>query len=136
MVCTVSIQARASLRSLKTGSRDPHSIGHDRVNSVYVDRSGTVWAATFRGLDKFNPRDGTFTSYDSRSGLPTDTVLGILEDENGYLWVSTPDGLSRFDPRTETCTNYHTSDGLLTDLFSVPVVADEEPRRRDVFWIL
>ena len=109
--------------------RDPHSLGHDRVNSVYVDRSGTVWAATFQGLEKFNPRDGTFTSYDSRSGLPTDSVLGILEDEKGYLWVSTRDGLSKFDPRAETCTNYHTSDGLLTDLFSVPVVATEEPER-------
>ena len=108
-------------------SRDPDNIGHNRVNSVHVDRSGTVWAATFRGLDKFNPRDGTFTSYDSRSGLPTDTVLGILEDENGYFWVSTPDGLSRFDPRTETCTNYHTSDGLVTDLFSAPVVATRGP---------
>ena len=86
-----------------------------------------MWAATFRGLAKFNPRDGTFTSYDSRSGLPTDTVLGILEDENGYLWVSTQDGLSRFDPRTQTCTNYHTSDGLLTDLFSEPVVATRSP---------
>ncbi|HWZ84047.1 MAG TPA: two-component regulator propeller domain-containing protein, partial [Terriglobales bacterium] len=103
--------------------RDPNSIGHDRVNSVYADHSGTLWAATFRGLDKVNPRDGTFKSYDSRSGLPSNTALGILEDENGYLWVSTPDGLSRFDPHTETCINYHTSDGLLTDLFSAPVVA-------------
>ena len=108
-------------------SRDPHSIGHDRVNSVYVDRSGTVWAATFRGLDKFNPRDGTFKTYDSRFGLPSNTALGILEDEAGYLWVSTPEGLSRFDPRTETCTNYHTSDGLVTDLFSVPAVATRSP---------
>jgi len=107
--------------------RDPHSLGHDRVNSVYVDRSGTVWAATFQGLERFNPRDGTFKSYDSRSGLPTDSVLGILEDEKGYLWVSTRDGLSKFDSRTETCTNYHTSDGLLTDLFSVPVVASRSP---------
>ena len=84
---------------------------------------GDVWAATFRGLSKFNPRDGSFTSYDSRSGLPTDTVLGILEDDNGHLWVSTRDGISRFDPRAETFTNYHTSDGLLTDVFDVPVVA-------------
>jgi signal transduction histidine kinase/ligand-binding sensor domain-containing protein len=97
---------------------DPHSLSHDRVNSVYVDRSGEVWAATFRGLDKFNSRDGTFTSYDSRSGLSADTAVGILEDENGYLWVSTTDGLSRLDQRTQTFTKYHTSDGLLTDLFS------------------
>ena len=107
--------------------RDPHSLGHNRVNSVHVDGSGAVWAATFRGLAKFNPRDGTFTSYDSRSGLPTDTALGILEAENGHLWVSTRDGLSRFDPRAQTFTNYHTSDGLLTDLFDVPVVATRSP---------
>ena len=46
-------------------------------------------------------------SYDSRAGLPADTVLGILEEDDGRLWVSTPNGLSRFDPRTETFTNYH-----------------------------
>jgi PAS domain S-box-containing protein len=107
--------------------RDPQSLGHNRVNSVYIDRSGAVWAATFRGLQKFNPRDETFTSYDSRSGLPADTVLGILEDDNGYLWVSTRDGLSRFDPRAQTFANYHASDGLLTDLFDVPVVATKSP---------
>jgi PAS domain S-box-containing protein len=103
--------------------RDPHNLGQNRVNSVHVDRSGGVWAATFRGLVKLNPRDGTSTSYDSRSGLPADIVLGILEDETGHLWVSTRDGLSRFDPRAQTFSNYHTSDGLLTDLFDVPVVA-------------
>jgi PAS domain S-box-containing protein len=107
--------------------RDPHNLGLNRVNSVHVDRSGTVWAATFQGLAQFNPADGTFTSYDSRSGLPTDTILGILEADNGHLWLSTRDGLSRFDPRAQTFTNYHTSDGLLTDLFDVPVVATKSP---------
>jgi PAS domain S-box-containing protein len=107
--------------------RDLYSLGHNRVNSVHVDRSGVVWAATFRGLFKFNPHDGTFTSYDSRSGLPTDTVLGILEAESGHLWVSTRDGLSRFDPSAQTFTNYHASDGLLADLFDVPAVATRSP---------
>jgi len=97
--------------------------GHHRVNSVHVDRAGTVWAATFRGLGKLDPRDATFTSYDSRSGLPADTVIGILEEDDGRLWISTPNGLSRFDPRAGTFTNYHASDGLLTDRFAAPVVA-------------
>ncbi len=97
--------------------------GHNRVNSVHVDRTGIVWAATFRGLGKLDPRDATFKSYNSRSGLPADTVLGILEEDDGRLWVSTPNGLSRFNPRTETFTNYHASDGLLTDRFATPVVA-------------
>jgi ligand-binding sensor domain-containing protein/signal transduction histidine kinase len=97
--------------------------GHNRVNSVHVDRAGTVWAATFRGLGRLDPRDATFTSYDSRSGLPADTVVGILEEDDGRLWISTPNGLSRFDPYAETFTNYHASDGLLTDRFVAPVVS-------------
>ncbi|MEO8807191.1 MAG: two-component regulator propeller domain-containing protein [Burkholderiaceae bacterium] len=97
--------------------------GHNRVNSVHVDRAGTVWAATFRGLGKLDPRDAKFTSYASRSGLPADTAIGILEEDDGRLWISTPNGLSRFDPRAETFTNYHASDGLLIDQFAAPVVA-------------
>ncbi|MDR7151719.1 ligand-binding sensor domain-containing protein/signal transduction histidine kinase [Hydrogenophaga palleronii] len=103
--------------------RDAFPRGHNRVNSAHVDRAGTVWAATFRGLGRLDPRDGTFKSYDSRSGLPADTVLGILEEDDGHLWLSTQNGLSRFDPRTEAFTNYHASDGLLTDQFASPVVA-------------
>ena len=103
--------------------RAAHPRGHNRVNSVHVDRAGTVWAATFRGLGKLDPRDGSFKSYDSRSGLPADTVLGILEEDEGSLWVSTPNGLSRFDPYAETFTNYDASDGLLTDQFAAPGVA-------------
>lgn len=105
--------------------RDALPPGHNRVNSVHVDRAGTVWAATFRGLGRLDPRDAKFTSYDSRSGLPADTVLGILEEEDGRLWVSTPNGLSRFDPFAKTFTNYHASDGLLTDQFVAPVVATQ-----------
>jgi ligand-binding sensor domain-containing protein/signal transduction histidine kinase len=97
--------------------------GHNRVNAVHVDRAGTVWAATFRGLGKLDPGGATFTSYAARSGLPAETVLGILEADDGRLWVSTPNGLSRFDPRAGTFTNYHASDGLLTDRFANPVVA-------------
>jgi ligand-binding sensor domain-containing protein/signal transduction histidine kinase len=107
--------------------RAAHPPGHNRVNSVHVDRAGTVWAATFRGLGRLDPRDATFKSYDSRSGLPADTVLGILEEEDGRLWISTPNGLSRFDPRAETATNYDASDGLLTDRFATPVVAANSP---------
>jgi signal transduction histidine kinase/sugar lactone lactonase YvrE len=103
--------------------RAAHPPGHNRVNSIHVDRAGTVWAATFRGLGKLDPRNATFTSYDSRSGLPADTVVGILEEDDGRLWISTPNGLSRFDPYAETFTNYHASDGLLTDGFVAPVVS-------------
>jgi PAS domain S-box-containing protein len=112
---------------------DPESLPHNRVNSVYVDRAGAVWAATFRGLASLDVREGTFRHYDSRSGLPVDTVLGILEDGNGHLWVTTPAGLSRFDPRAQRFTNFDVSDGLPSDLFSDPVVATSSPNGELLF---
>jgi signal transduction histidine kinase/ligand-binding sensor domain-containing protein len=108
--------------------RAAKALGHNRMNSVHVDRSGIVWTATFRGLDRFDPREGTFSSFDSRSGLPADTVQAIVEDDDGRLWISTVDGLSRFDPRAGTFTNFHASDGLLTDDFGASVVAVRGPR--------
>ena len=102
---------------------DSGTLSHDRVYSVYADQSGTIWAATFGGLDKFNPAEGNFTHYGARNGLPTNTALGVLEDEGGHLWVSTPDGLVRFDPRTGTGVSYHAADGVPTDMFNTLAVA-------------
>jgi ligand-binding sensor domain-containing protein/signal transduction histidine kinase len=102
---------------------DSGALSHDHVYSVYADKSGTIWAATFAGLDKFNPAKADFTHYDARNGLPTNTALGVLEDAGGYLWISTPDGLARFDPRTATGVGYYAADGLPTDMFNTLVVA-------------
>jgi signal transduction histidine kinase len=82
------------------------------VNSVYVDRSGTVWAGTNHGLCRLDQASHTFTSYFASDGLADSAVKGILEDERGDLWLSTTDGLSRFNPRTGTARNYYAADGL------------------------
>jgi ligand-binding sensor domain-containing protein len=86
---------------------DARSLSNDGVNSVYVDRSGTVWAGTNDGLCRFDQSSHTFTSFYARDGLASSVVEGILEDERGDFWVSTSDGLSRFDPRMNTFRNYH-----------------------------
>ena len=121
--CTGFDHRRASLPGSTLNRKTCGALSHDHVYSVYADKSGTIWAATFGGLDKFNPAGQTFTHYGAHNGLPTNTALGVLEDEGGYLWISTPDGLARFDPRTATGVNYHTADGLPTDLFNTLAVA-------------
>jgi signal transduction histidine kinase/ligand-binding sensor domain-containing protein len=96
---------------------DPRSLSNDIVNSVYVDRSGTVWAGTSDGLCKLDQSSGTFTSYYARDGLASSVVEGILEDERGNLWLSTSDGLSRFNPGAKAFRNYYAGDGLLGNEF-------------------
>ncbi len=53
-----------------------------------------AWSTSGRPAD---PVKLIHSSWDSRSGLPQNSVTGIFQDSRGYLWLSTFDGLSRFD---------------------------------------
>jgi len=97
---------------------DARSLSSDRVNSVYIDHSGTVWAGTDNGLDRLDQATHTFMAYFARDGLPSDTVVGILEDQRGNLWLGTRNGMSRFNAQRKTFRNYYVSDGLPDDQFS------------------
>jgi signal transduction histidine kinase len=91
---------------------DTNSISDNDVTSVYIDRSGSVWAATYNGLDKLDRNRGTFAKYFAKDGLPSNDVNCILGDTHGNLWLSTNRGLARFDPVANTFDNYSVADGL------------------------
>jgi signal transduction histidine kinase len=93
-------------------------LASDWVNTVMVDRSGTVWAGTQAGLNRLDPRTGAFTAFGEREGLSNSTVTGILEDGNDNLWLSTNNGLNKFDPRTRSARDFYRSDGISANEFN------------------
>ncbi|GAK58356.1 histidine kinase [Candidatus Vecturithrix granuli] len=113
---------------------DSYSLSYNWVNSIYEDRSGTLWISTGNGLNKLVPSTGSgqalsgvegfnrtnksFIRYTQKDGLPYNSVYGILEDPQGKLWLSTPNGLSRFNPQTEIFRNYDKENGLQVLRFS------------------
>ena len=101
-----------------TGIRRRRQGGLTPVLALCVDRSGIVWFGTRRGLVRFDPAGGTFSTYTERDGLSNNAVDGILQDSRGDLWVGTKGGLSRFNPREGTFRNYYVSDGLAGNEFN------------------
>jgi signal transduction histidine kinase/streptogramin lyase len=93
-------------------SDNARTLTDNRVNSVYFDRSGTMWVGTQDGLNQFNESTGAFTSYSRREGLPGSVVACVLEDDDGDLWMSTDNGVAKFDPKTKKVKSYSTADGL------------------------
>ena len=71
-----------------------------------------MWVGSQNGLNKFEPKTGTFTVYTHQDGLAGNAVSCILEDDHGDLWMSTNNGVSRLDPRRTTFKHYSTADGL------------------------
>ena len=99
---------------------NPLSLSHDFIWSVCEDRSGILWVGTGGGgLNRFDPKTGTWSAYTEDDGLVNDVVYGILEDDLGRLWISTNDGLVRFDRDTGQWTPYTVEDGLQDQEFNV-----------------
>jgi len=116
----------------QTDPNDPLSLSHNRVLSIYEDRTGVLWIGTSGGLNKFDRAQETFIHYNKKNGLPHNAIAGILEDQQGNLWLSTGKGISKFNPRTETFKNYSMRDGLQGYEFNAG--AYHKSRRGEMFF--
>lgn len=96
-----------------------NSISNNSVSNIHEDRFGTLWIGTMSGLNSFDPKSQTFTTYRTTDGLPNDAIFGILEDSHGNLWISTNNGLSTFDAVSKQFLNYDVTDGLQSNEFKM-----------------
>ncbi len=72
------------------------SISNDMVISIYEDSLGLIWIGTEFGLNRFDPKLGTFNRFFSDSGVDTGLTSNLIwafhEDENGNLWIGSSGG--------------------------------------------
>ena len=94
------------------------TLSGNRVNALFVDRSGTLWVGTQLGLDRFDATLQQFHAYTEQDGLPSSAVEAFLEDGHGNLWVGTDHGLAKFNPETKSVRTYYASDGLAGNEFN------------------
>lgn len=98
---------------------NPESLPYDKVLSIFEDSHRQIWLTTQGGgFCLFHPETETFTSYDSRDGLPNEVVYQIVEDKDGLFWLTTNNGLVSFHPGTRDIKVYTTANGLLGDQFN------------------
>ena len=86
----------------------PESEGH-HVFSIQEDKAGNIWAATGKGILRFNNYKIT-ASYSPKDGLPSRFMTVIHEDSKGRLWFGGHGGLSQL--KDGKFINYTSKDGL------------------------
>lgn len=94
-----------SFVSIQHDSLNENSLSNNRVHDAAEDADGTLWFATERGLDRYNPASGRWMHYrhDPRDpwSLSHDDVRVLHGDRNGNFWIGTwGGGLEYFDRRT------------------------------------
>ena len=90
----------------------PNGLTYDVVKTLFVDREGNLLIGTDGGgLNLL--REGKFTMYTEKVGLPDDFVYAIHEDHFGAIWFSTHKGVGRLSKGT--ISSYSAADGLAGD---------------------
>ena len=67
----------------------------DHVNALCADKNGNLWIATNGGLQVFNPRMNTFSTYTQQNGkLGTNTITSLYYAKGNIVFVGTSEGLN------------------------------------------
>ncbi len=66
----------------------------DHINALSCDKSGNLWIATNGGLQVYNPKMNTFSSYTKENGmLNTNNITSLFYGTNNSLLIGTAEGL-------------------------------------------
>jgi signal transduction histidine kinase/ligand-binding sensor domain-containing protein len=87
-------------RAYQHNPKNPSSLSNNLASKLLIDHTGTLWATTWDGLDRFNPESDSFTVYRPNGQSRPAFYGNIMEDPQGILWISGISGLHRFDPTT------------------------------------
>ncbi|MBX7150434.1 hypothetical protein K1X84_02255 [bacterium] len=84
--------------------KNPKSLSHNRIHSLWQDSKGVIWIGTYEGINRFDPLRSEFAFYkNSATNLETDSnnyVHCIYEDRTGTVWLGTPNGIYYFYSHT------------------------------------
>ena len=110
------------------GRRESSGLAPDvLVKAITQTPDGTLWFGTDGGgLCRY--REGTFLTYTTDNGLPSNMILWLTSRRDGGIWIGTVRGLSKF--ADGKFTNFTTKDGLASDSI---MSMYEDPQ--DVLWI-
>ena len=66
----------------------------DHINALTKDNSGNLWIATNGGLQVYNPKMNTFSSYTRENGmLNTNNITSLYYGKNNTLLIGTSEGM-------------------------------------------
>ena len=105
-------------KSYRHNEKDASSLSNNVVDRLLVDHDGTLWAATWDGLDRFDAGRDSFTTFKANSTSREQIYLSLTEDSQHNLWLGTfGSGLQYLDTRTGQFTSFQSGDdfGSLSD---------------------
>ena len=86
-------EGRATIYSASDGGQS--TLIDDHINALCTDRVGNLWIATNGGMQVFNPKMNTFSSYTRENGkLTTNNITALFYTKKNNMLIGTGEGLT------------------------------------------
>ncbi len=122
----------------KNEAQNPASLSHDRIYTLYEDRTGNLWAGTMVGLNKIIPHPQKFARIQHDPANPASlshpNVNAIWEARNQDLWIGTDAGVDRLNAQTQALEHFQYEPGAKSKAGSNYIKAIHEDRNGSL-WI-
>ncbi|MBQ8655671.1 MAG: helix-turn-helix domain-containing protein [Prevotella sp.] len=107
----------------------------DHINALCCDKVGNLWIATNGGLQVYNPKMNTFSSYTRENGkLTTNNITSLFYGKDNMLLIGTAEGLALLNLSTteiKHLTGNTTNLKTFTNNYVTQVIQDS----RNLLWI-
>nr|AHF25213.1 DNA-binding sensor histidine kinase/response regulator [uncultured bacterium Contig196] len=112
-----------------------NTIIDDHINALSADKAGNLWIATNGGLQVFNPKMNSFSSYTRENGkLSTNNITALFYAPNNIMLVGTAEGLVMLNLSTtekKVYTGNSTNIKQFTSNYVTQVIQDS----RGLIWV-
>lgn len=116
-------------------TNDKNSLSNDYVNTVFVDKSGVLWAGTNLGVNSCNLY-GPAISNRTSDFLSSTLINSILEDSNGHVWLGLQNGnLCKYNKSSDTIIEYINQPGKAGKLQTSGSIDDIAEDKFGNLWI-
>jgi signal transduction histidine kinase/CheY-like chemotaxis protein/ligand-binding sensor domain-containing protein len=108
---------------------DQSSLSSNTINTFYEDSQKNLWVGTHAGINLFNKKSKTFTSFrhnPTGNSLSNNRVFCVVEDKSQNLWIGTELGLNYLNQKTNHVTNYFLKDGLPGNIIYGLLIDDKQ----------
>lgn len=125
------------LESFRAEAGKPGSLSNNVVSDFLEEADGSLWVATFNGLNRFFPEKRVSTRFFTDPEVPytlsNNKIIQLYKDRSGILWIGTNKGINKLNLNKKPFYNFKAFSSGPVPTHSVTHLSQGEGKNE--FWI-
>lgn len=132
------IEASGTITNYKSEGQN-NSLSNNQIRDIIEDDTGNIWIATFYGLNKFDPKKGSWQQYlhddNTSHSISHSSIFSLYKDSQGTIWIGTYFGGVNYFNTEADIFRYYGARSSNSSYLSFPYVGNMIEDKHGNLWI-